>query len=187
MSLQELDDTACDLSRIAGVGTPAIFRPWVHAGHEVELDDVAVNLMNRLGMHDMRWHQENWGAEGRRRQVHEPEEVPEEEVVDQSLSLYGEAFLQPADPTVLVENMSGLHLHREAEAEVLLQVGFEVPPLIVGHRHHHLERPARPAEGEQLGDLGLREAAELDVAQWADSRNNGAGAAGLLLGRWRIH
>ncbi len=25
--------------------------------------------MHRLGMHDMRWHQENWGAEGRRRQM----------------------------------------------------------------------------------------------------------------------
>src|SRR5205807_1701362 len=97
LSSEELHDTVCDLSRIAGVGTPAIFRPWVHAGHEVELDDVAVNLVDRFGMHDLRWHQEDWSAEGRRRQVHEPEEVPEEEVVDQALSLHGESFLQAAD------------------------------------------------------------------------------------------
>src|ERR1700736_2038705 len=62
-------------------------------------------------------------------------------------------------------------------------MGFEVPPFIVRHRHHHLESPARAAEGEELGDLGLREAAELDVGETAHGWNNGTGTGGWLEGR----
>ena len=66
-----------------------------------ELDDVAVNLVDGFGMHDMRWYK-----------------------------AYGEPFLRPADPPVLVKDVGGLHPHR---------------------------------------------------------RNNGAGAAGLLIRTWRTH
>ena len=120
------------------------------------------------------------GAECGGGQVHEPEEIPEEKVLDQPLSLHEESFLQAANPAMRVEDAGGLHLYCEAQAEVLLDVGFEVPPFIVRHRDHHLEHPARPAEGEQLGNLGLREAAELDVAETAHGWNNGTGADGLL-------
>src|ERR1700694_5954987 len=161
---QELHDAAREVRRIARVRTPPIFRRRVHAGDEVELDDIASHLVHRFSVHDVRGHQEDRGAKGRGRQVHEPEEVPEEGVLDQPLLLDKESFLQPATAAVWVEDARGLHLQGEAQAEVLLEVSFEVPPIIVRHRHHHLQRPAWPAEGEQLGDLGLGEAAELDVA-----------------------
>jgi hypothetical protein len=67
---------------------------------------------------------------------------------------------------------------------VLLDVRLEVAPLIVRHREHDLEDSARSAERQELGDLGLREAAELDVAERAYDENNAIGAAGLLNWVW---
>jgi len=58
--------------------------------------------------------------------------------------------------------VSRLDLQGEAQAEVLHEVRFEIAPY------------------QELGNLGLGEAAELDVAHCADARNNGAGAIGLL-------
>jgi hypothetical protein len=59
-------------------------------------------------------------------------------------------------------------------------MGFEVPTLVVRHRDHDFEHPARPAKGQQFGGFSLCEAAELDVAERAYEGNNAIGAAGLL-------
>src|SRR5438477_9707764 len=109
MGPQELDDAAGDFRRVAGVRTPAILGCLVHAGDEVEIDDVAANLVDGFRVHHVRWHEEDWSSINRGLEVHEPEEVPEEEVLDESLTLYEEPLLQPADAAVLGKDMAGLH------------------------------------------------------------------------------
>src|ERR1700736_3824880 len=70
--------------------------------------------------------------------------------------------------------------------EVLLEVGFEVPPFIVRHRHHHLQRPAWAAEGEQLGDLGLGEAAERTSLRRLMVGITGLARLVCSLGAWQL-
>ena len=102
------------------------------------------------------------------------------------ISLHEEPLLQPQDLPVTVEDMTGLYLKGHAEAEVLLDVGFEVPSFIVRHRDHHLEQAARPSEGQQLADLGLREAAELDVAEPAHGLITGLAPPVCSCGEWEM-
>lgn len=177
---KDLYDTPCDLSRFAGVRTPAISRRLVHAGLEVVVDQPATQFMDSLFVHDVRRYQEHRGAISHRFEIHEAEKIPEEGVLDEPLRPYDKALLKPGSPPEAIEHVTGLDLDREAKAKVLLDVGFEIPPLIIRHRDHHLEDPARPAQGEQFGDLGLCETAELDVAERAYDRNNAIGAAGLV-------
>ena len=68
----------------------------------------------------VRRHQEHRRAKGHRFEIHEPEEVEEEQVLNQPLLLHEEPLLEPADPAVLVEDVRGLYLHGQAQAEVLL-------------------------------------------------------------------
>lgn len=143
--------------------------------------------MDGLSVYDVRWHEEYGGSKGHRFEIHEPEEIPEEGVLDQPLRPDDEALLQAGSPGEAVEHVTGLHLERETQAEVLLDVGLEVPPFIVRHRNHHLEHAPRSAEREQLGNLGLGEAAELDVAQTAHGWNNGSSTTGLLEIRMEVN
>jgi len=69
-------------------------------------------------------------------------------------------------------------------SKLFLQVGLDIPALVIRHGHHNLEQSIA-TEREDFRDLRLREAAELDIAERAHGRNNGAGAAGLLIGTWR--
>src|SRR6267143_6745274 len=51
---QELHDATRKLRRIAGIGVKAILRGRLHAGHEVEVDEISVNHVDRLCMDHMR-------------------------------------------------------------------------------------------------------------------------------------
>jgi hypothetical protein len=115
-------------------------------------------------------------------QVHESEEVPEERIGNQPLTLLIEADRKEVSPVTTNQHMTGFDLDRQAETKLLLQVGLDVPAFVIGHRYHDLEQSAA-TKCQDFGDLGLREAAELDIAEGAHGRNNGAGAAGLHIGR----
>src|SRR6202035_3798067 len=95
MGSQELDHPPSDLRWIARPWPPAIPGCWVHAGDEVEMDEAAAELVDRLVVHDVRGHQEDRGAIGHRFQVQVAEEIEEEQVLDQPLGSNDKALLQP--------------------------------------------------------------------------------------------
>jgi hypothetical protein len=114
--------------------------------------------------------------------VHESEVVPKERIRNQALTLLIEPDLKKVRPVATNQHMTGLDLDRQAESKLLLQVRLEVSAFVIGHRHHDLEE-STATKCQDFGDLGLREAAELDVAEGAHGWNNGTGAAGLHIGR----
>ena len=67
---------------------------------------------------------------------------------------------------------------------MLLDVGLQVPPFVVGHREHDLEHPTWTAEGEQFGGFHLGETAELDVAEPAHFRITGLPSTVCSSGEW---
>src|SRR5438309_584640 len=82
---QGLHHAARHLRGIAGIGPPLISRLRLHAGLEVVMEQSATQLVDRLGVDDMRWHEEYRGAKRHRLEIHEAEEIPEQGVFDQSL------------------------------------------------------------------------------------------------------
>src|ERR1700730_14542678 len=114
-------------------------------------------------------------------QVHESEEVPEERIGNQPLALLIEADGKEVSPVTTDQHMTGFDLDRQAETKLLLQMGLDVRAFVIGHRHHDLEE-STATKCQDFGDLGLREAAELDVAEGTRGRNNGAGVTGLHIG-----
>ena len=137
----------------------------------------------RIGerVNDLRGNQKDGRAELHFGQVHESEEIPKESIGNQPLSLLIEPDRKELRSIATHQLMTGLDLDRKAETKLLLQVGFDVPAFVVGHRHHDLKKSIA-AECQNFGHLGLGEPAELDVTEGTHSRNNGAGATGLLIG-----
>src|SRR5205807_6784541 len=123
---QGLHHAARHLRGIAGIGPPLISRLRLHAGLEVVMEQSATQLVDRLGVDDMRWHEEYRGAKRHRLEIHEAEEIPEQGVFDQSLRSNNETLLEPRSPAGAVQHVARLDLQRKAQAEVLLEVGFEV-------------------------------------------------------------
>lgn len=96
--------------------------------------------------------------------VHVAKHAKEERIGDEAFALLVEPNDEDLGTIAPYENMSRLHLNRQAESEVLLEMCLDVPALVIGHRYENLQE-ATTAERQDLGDLELGEPAELDVAE----------------------